>query len=270
MLPVLKERHPSLKVITTVFNDRAPYLQQSIDTQNYIDAFTTDNNAVGRIFTRELGEDRMIDVIPNGINIDAEFNPEKFDREKVRKRLGLKSNDMAIFFIGRLSEEKNPDVFVQAAAHCIATAGGRAKFFVIGDGPMKADIDKAIYDIGSKQIVYLGYQSKIAEYLAAADVFVLPSAVEGFPLSILEAMAMGVAVIASDVGAVSDVIENGKTGFVVEAGSEIEVGEILEKLLADPSLLAKVKQKGRSEVTRMYSNRILRDNYNKLYKEVLT
>lgn len=266
MLPELKKRHPNLRVISTVFNDRVPYLQQSVSARHYIDAFTTDNQAVGNIYENHMPSAKdVIKVIPNGIDIDDEFNPKKFERDTIRKKLHLDEDELAVFFIGRLSEEKNPDVFLEVALHYVTTGNKKLKFFVIGDGNMKLEVMKTIYDNKSPQLNYLGYQSKVAEYLAAADVFVLPSSVEGFPLSILEAMAMGVCVIASDVGAVPDVIKNGKTGFVVEAGSEIAISEALDTLLKNPHQLADIKVKSRAEVIAKYSQHALREHYTKLY-----
>jgi len=127
---------------------------------------------------------------------------------------------------------------------------------------------KTIKKIDSKNVVYLGYQSEVARYMSAADIFVLPSSIEGFPLSILEAMAMELAVVASDVGAVKEVLEDGKGGFVVTPGSAAEIVSVIEKLQTDPKLLNDVKQAGRKKVEEKYSNIILGKNYTKLYRSL--
>ncbi|HUC96068.1 MAG TPA: glycosyltransferase family 4 protein, partial [Candidatus Saccharimonadales bacterium] len=137
------------------------------------------------------------------------------------------------------------------------------------DGPMRQSLEKQITSIGGDKIKYLGYQSEVARYLSAGDVFVLPSSIEGFPLSILEAMAMKLAVIASDVGAVSDVIENGQDGFVVKPGSVDDIKNVILKLQKDRKLLEKIKLAARQKLEKKYSNAVLRTNYMKLYKEAL-
>jgi len=110
----------------------------------------------------------------------------------------------------------------------------------------------------------------VARCLSTADIFVLPSSIEGFPLSILEAMAMEVAIIASDVGAVAEVVETGKDGFVVTPGSAKEITESISALGKDANLLASMKKHARHEVETKYSNIALGKNYRRLYKRLIT
>lgn len=269
MLETLKERHPELKVIVTMFNDRVEYFEQSTKYEQYIDMFVSDNHKVTQHYELLLSDGKPTRVIPNGINCYDEFNPQAFDREARRKELGIQRDDLAVFFVGRLSPEKNPDVFLRAAATILRKRTANVEFFMIGDGPMRPDIDTLLKQINSKHIHYLGYQSKVAEFLCAADIFVLPSAIEGFPLSILEAMAMESVVIASDVGAVAQVVETGKSGFVITPGSAEEIASSILHLAKDPSLVQRMKRTARTEVEAKYSNLKLGENYRRLYKDVL-
>ena len=269
MLPELKKRHPKLKVIVTMFNDRVEYFEQSISFETYIDEFVSDNKVVQDHYTSRLKGDSGTRVIPNGINCYQEFNKELFDVFKERSELGIDDKDLSVFFVGRLSVEKNPNVFIEAANKVLEDSKFQnLKFFIIGDGPMKPEIEDMLKESHNPKIVYLGYQTAIAKHLSAADMFVLPSAIEGFPLSILEAMAMQVAVIASDVGAVSQVVESGKTGYVVKPGSASEVAKYIKKLATDPKLLHDTKIASRKAVEKKYSNIVLGENYKKLYREV--
>ncbi len=268
-LAELKRRHPNLKVVTTMFNDRVEYFKQSIGYEDYIDSFVSDNMAVAKHYERELTKEIPANVIPNGINCFDEFSPDLFDREQKRKELGLEKDDLAVFFVGRLSVEKNPDVFVNVAEKVGSNKKHKVKFFVIGDGPMRPEVDKLIEESKSAQLTYLGYQSEVALYLSAADVFVLPSSIEGFPLSILEALAMRVVVVASDVGAISDVIDNTKDGFVVTPGSVPEIVKAVEILSQDKKLLNDMKDKSRKKAVELYSNKALGRNYANLYKGLL-
>ncbi len=269
MLETLKQRHPNLRVIVTLFNDRTAYFEQSIQTVQYIDTFTSDNQSVVDRFNREAKlNSGDVRCIPNGINCINEFNPELFNREAIRSELGIPKNDIAVFFVGRLSEEKNPDVFVETGARVIGSKDSQnVHFFVIGDGGMRKKIKDRIDDIGNSKLTYLGYQSEVARYLAAADVFVLPSSIEGFPLSILEAMAMKVVTIASDVGAVSQVLENGVDGYVVSPGSVDEIVKAITVLNKDRKKLDIMKQLSRDKIEKLYSNPVLGRNYRKLYGE---
>jgi glycosyltransferase involved in cell wall biosynthesis len=270
MLPELKKRHPNLKVIVTVFNDRAEHFENSVMMEEYIDTFTTDNSKVANLYRQKILKSKTVTVIPNGINSLNVFTPAVVDRQTERNQLGIKTNELAVFFIGRLSEEKNPDVFLKVANKIISNRKeNNIKFFIIGDGVMRPEIEKTISDINSPNIKYLGYQSEVARYLSAADIFVLPSSVEGFPLSILEAMAMKVAVISSDVGAVSEVLEKDVDGFIVTPGSVNEIKDAILYLNNDRKQLDIFKQKSRRKVEAKYSNTILGQNYVKLYRDTL-
>lgn len=270
MLPELKKRHPHLKVIVTVFNDRAPFCEDSIGYEQYVDTYSADNQAVTNKYAKRLQPGKRIVRIPNGINAYEEFSPEIFDRAEERAKLGLQDDDIAVLFVGRLSEEKNPDVFMNVASKLIKGKDSkRTRFLMVGDGPMRPEIDGMFKSLNSKRATYLGYQAKPAPYMAAADVFVLPSSVEGFPLAILEAMAMQVAPVASRVGGVPDIIDSGHDGFVVEPGSAEEIAAAIIKLEQNPAMLEDMKARARQKIEAQYSNRILGTNYRKMYKETL-
>jgi glycosyltransferase involved in cell wall biosynthesis len=216
----------------------------------------------------EVEETKVAGIIPNGIDCDNDYNPVLFDRSKQREEIGLRKNQKAVFFIGRLSEEKNPDVFIKTAQKILSTRDD-VKFFIIGDGIMRPTIEKQLANINSNNLVYLGYQAQVAKYLSAADIFLLPSSIEGFPLSILEAMAMKVAVVASDVGAVSEVLEKGQAGKVITPGSADEAAASILELVADSKKLNSMKESGRKAVEREFSTKRLGENYTNLYQKAL-
>lgn len=271
MMSAIKERHKDLKIVVTMFNDRViNYVAGVVENQKYIDIVTTDNEKTAKSFKTKLAKSMPIEVIPNGIDSENEFDSSHHNRADQRKELGLKDEDMSVFFIGRLSTEKNPDIFVKAAKKVIAKNGAEnVKFCIIGDGPSRAHVDRLLRGVDESRIQYLGYQSDIARYLSAADVFVLPSSIEGFPLSILEAMAMKVAVVASNVGAIPDVIENGKNGYIIQPGSIDNIADVLMDLNSHRDVLESVKQAGRKDIETLYSHKQLGEHYRSLYKGVL-
>lgn len=269
MLDELKTRHPDLKIIVTLFNDRVEYFGQAIKHAKYIDMFVSDNQKVVSSY-QEKTHNKNASVIPNGVDCDTEFNPKLFNRSKQRADLGIDESDLSVFFVGRLSSEKNPNVFLDAVDDMLNIKHEKnVKFFMIGDGVMKHEVEKHISKINNSNFEYLGYQTNIAKYLSAADVFVLPSSIEGFPLSILEAMSMGVAVVASNVGAIPDVVNDKKDGFIIKPGSSMEIVESIEILNSNRKLLNEIKKLSRVKIEKHYSNTVLKSNYNKLYKEIL-
>lgn len=265
MLPELKRRHPQLKVLVTMFNDRVPeYVQKTIEQRELIDTLNTDSSAVADSYREKTEGAIEVLSIPNGIDCKNEFNPQMFDRDAVRKELKIESGTQAVFFVGRLSSEKNPDVFVRVAQLAKEARLKNVKFFIIGDGPMHDEVVDGIYKNKISNTYYLGYQKEVARYLVAADIFVLPSSVEGFPLSILEAMAMNVAVISSRVGAVPDVLQDGVNGYTVTPGDAKEIYDCIVTL-QDEKLLKTIQKNGRKDVETKYSNTRLGNSYRDLY-----
>ena len=267
-LPLIKENNPNTKTILTLFNDRVPdYVNNMKKYQSYLDIITVDSEAVGKSLTKQLNKDKNPQVIPNGIDVNKIFNPKLYERSKLRDGLDIKINEKAVFFIGRLSEEKNPDVFIKVAQR-FAKSNENVKFFIVGDGPMYKECASLIHEYKLKSIRMLGYSADVAQYLAAADIMILPSSIEGFPLSILEAMSMEVAVVASSVGAISDV-KHGQNGMCVSPGSVGDINTALSKLVSDENLLSSMKKAGRMDVKKLYSEEVLQKNYVKLYREVI-
>jgi len=265
-LPRIRQEFPNLKIVFTFFNDGVPLFGEALNHFPEVDMYVSDNSRVAKKYAEVVPEDK-ITVIPNGIDSESNFKKSLFDRGAMRGSLDIGTEDLAVFYIGRVSEEKKPDVFVDVAERMANKNIKNIKFFMVGDGPMRAEIESDFSKIDN--FSYLGYQTDIAKYLSAADIFVLPSRIEGFPLSILEAMAMNVVVIASDVGAVSEVIDSGKDGFVVPPSSAADIIKNITELKSDHSLLEKIKVNARAEVEKKYSNIILGDNYIKMYEELL-
>lgn len=271
MVEEIKRMNPKIKIIVTMFNDRVDrYFLPAVGLNRFIDAYSSDNQATSKHFIAKLPEGTIVKTIPNGIDCYGMFNPALYDRFNERNSLGIKENEIAVFFVGRLSAEKNPDVFLRVAKEIINTKKHQAvKFFIIGDGVMRSNIESEVISIGNNRVVYLGYKNDVARCLGSADIFVLPSSIEGFPLSILEAMAMKLAVIASGVGAIPDIIDSEVDGSVVRPGSANDIIKVINKLDDNREALEIIKRAARLKILGSYSNLKLRDNYFVFYEEVL-
>jgi len=227
---------------------------------------TSDNTKVISEFRMRGIHDENLRVIHNGIDCDVKFNYLNYNRGKERGEMNISDDELAIYFIGRLSQEKNPDIFVETARLTMKN-NNKIKFFVVGDGPMRGEIEQIIKTCNNKNITYLGYQTDIPRYLSTADIFILPSKIEGFPLSNIEAMAMNVCVISSDVGGVSDAIKDGENGFLVKPNSASEIAEKIEFIQNNTSVLEKIKKNGRESVENYFSTQKLIDEYRNLYNK---
>ena len=110
---------------------------------------------------------------------------------------------------------------------------------LVGEGSERSELEQLANELGlSSHIEFVGYksQAEVREYLQKTDVFVLPSFAEGVPVSLMEAMAVGVPVVTTQVGGVSELVDNGVTGYIVPPGDPISLAEKIHILLTDVQL----------------------------------
>lgn len=156
-------------------------------------------------------------TIPNGVDM-TRFG-QSFNRECIRSGLGIESNNFVVGTVGRLTSAKAYNVLIDAFEIVNKRIKNSILLFV-GDGEMKTDLEKYVAKKEiEKHVCFLGARSDIPELLSVFDVFVLSSDREGLPVALLEAMAAGVPVIATAVGGIPEVINDGWNGYLVPSRS---------------------------------------------------
>jgi glycosyltransferase involved in cell wall biosynthesis len=156
------------------------------------------------------------------------------DRIAAKERLGLDTERPVVGFTGRLTRQKGPQTLIRAAK-LVHQAGGEAQYLVVGEGELEFALRRRVAEYGLEgQVGFVGYQRDIGPALAAMDIFVLPSLYEGLPYSLMEAMAAGRAVVATQVGGNRDLIQEGETGLLFPPGDEMALAHLLLRLLSDP------------------------------------
>jgi glycosyltransferase involved in cell wall biosynthesis len=164
------------------------------------------------LIDREHVRAEKIRVIYNGIDL-AGFTVTE-SRTALRCRWGIPADAFLVISVMRLHREKGADYLPQ-----IIAGVPDAYFLVVGDGPERPHLEAAIKNVpGRERVILAGWQQAIADYLNAADVFLLPSREESLPQAVLEAMALRLPVIAANVGGVSELVADGVTGCLVEPG----------------------------------------------------
>jgi glycosyltransferase involved in cell wall biosynthesis len=172
-----------------------------------------------------------------------------------------------IVAVGRLAPPKDPVTLVRALA---AVRGSPFSAQIVGDGPERAAVESEIRAAGLEAAVEVtGERRDVPRLLAEADVFVLSSRSEGAPISILEAMAAGLPVVASTVGGVPEIVEDGKTGLLVPPGEAAALAAALELLLADATLRDRLGAAGRTRVRERFDLAQLRRAHVDLYTREL-
>jgi glycosyltransferase involved in cell wall biosynthesis len=176
-------------------------------------------------------------LLGNGVDLDR-FDPERVDlvdRTAARAGFGLTADDVAIGFVGRLVVEKGLRELVEAAA-LVRALHPEARFLVVGpDDPQKSDAlnatDRRAALAAGLQL--LGERDDVERFYRAIDVFVLPSWREGFPRAAMEAAAMGVPIVATDIRGCRQVVDDGHTGLLVPVRDPGALGTALSELLAN-------------------------------------
>lgn len=188
------------------------------------------------------------DLIENGINeskiiviqnaVQNSYNPDYFFESRLNKRKLIRMNEeeYVVGYVGRLSDEKGLEYLIGAGL-ILKEKGEAFKILIIGDGPKREELENLVREKGlEKEVIFTGFQDDVEKWLAALDVFVLPSLTEGTPMALLEAMSLGIPVVATHVGGVPQVIENGVNGFLIEPANSRALVEKIKVLRENPAL----------------------------------
>lgn len=176
--------------------------------------------------------EKKLEVILNGIDI-AEVEQKIANSKLTRNSLNIPENAYIVGMVGRISEQKAPDVFVKAARK-IKDAIPDAFFIIVGDGPDQTEIEKMISDLGLKDsFLITGWVDNPIDYLALFDVAVLCSRWEGLPLVVPEYFAAKKPVVCTRIDAAEDMVEDGVNGFVVDVDDVERLAQSVIELKRD-------------------------------------
>jgi L-malate glycosyltransferase len=213
-----------------------------------------------------LGVTREIDVIPNFLECDEHRRqPDPALREQLCPRGRC---DKLVIHISNFRPVKRIDVALDVFRRIRARV--RARFVLVGDGPVRADAERqaAAYGLGD-DVVFLGEQEDPVALLSVSDLFLLPSIQESFGLAALEAMACGVPVVASRVGGLPEIIEDGVTGFACAPDDVDGMAARGVALLTDPDLHARIAATAARLVRDVYCTDRIVPLYEEAYRRVL-
>lgn len=269
--PALKAAYPSLPIHEILHNSStAGHIHQSSRFTQYIDRHIAVSNAISMELRRRGVPDERITVIPNGVDTDQLFVPERYERRKARHSLRLQQDHSVVAFIGRLSEEKQPIEFLRIAA---TVKNSRTTFLLVGDGPqrelVRAEIQRQHLE---DHVVALPHvlPENIPDILAAIDLLAITSATEGLPVVMLEALAMGVPVIAYNVGDVSSAISQNRNGVLIPPGDRMAFSQELRALLDDLPRVSVMKVNCRTAITeRRLTHHFMQEAYGRTLEAAL-
>jgi glycosyltransferase involved in cell wall biosynthesis len=221
-----------------------------------------------RLALRRLpGASRRLRMIANGVGPCPGAGTVAAAEALVRFKGGLPLAGV----VAVLRPQKDPLLAVRAAALMEGDAAARFRLAIVGNGELRGAVEAEIERLGlSDRVRWFPFEGDVQRYLAALDVFVLPSAWEALPLSVLEAMSCGLPVIATRVGGVPEAVQDGVTGQLVEPGDAEELAGAMSRLAASKQLRRQYGGRGRAEWAQRFRSEVMVDATARLYEELLT
>ncbi len=209
-----------------------------------------------------IGNAKNFSLMPPGLTVGVLPN-----KNRSRESFGLPAEKLQCAFIGRITQIKRPDRFLDVVSE-IKKRQVELDFFIAGDGELLETCSKRI-TAEELPVSVLGWQSNIERVLSAADIVVLTSDNEGTPLSLIQAGMIGLPVVSTNVGSVSEIVLNELTGIITELDVQ-QIADALENLVSNPGLRARLGNAAQEFTLANFGVQRLVNDHEELYKKLLS
>ena len=194
-----------------------------------------------------VGSPSQYAVVYSGVPLES-FSNVKVNKSRKRHEFGLNEINKVCIFVGRLAPVKGHQYLISAIPKVLENVPS-AKFVLVGDGELRYDLEKQVLDLGVKEnVIFTGLRDDVPELLAMSDLFVLSSINEGMGRVLVEAMAVGLPVVATKVGGVPAVVVDGETGMLVPPKNPNALADAIVRLLKDEYMRRRMGEAGRCRV----------------------
>lgn len=206
---------------------------------------------------------KQVEYIP-GVGIDLnKINTDKSIIKDIKNKLNIKENDSILLSVGELNANKNHKIVLEALR---VMKNKQIKYFICGEGHLKSELENLVVEYNLKdQVKFLGYRNDIMEVLSIADVFIFPSFREGLSKALMEAMALGKPIIASDIRGNRDLIDYNKGGLLFDPLNIDELSSCISQMIGNKSMRNKMS-KYNIEKIKFYSLNNVLEKMKKIYK----
>ena len=205
-----------------------------------------------------------VTVICNGV--DSRRYQRTVNRAAIRSSLGLAELARLLLVVGTLKKQKGHQFLIQAVSPIIMETPDLHILFA-GDGPLRETLEAQVREAGlEKHIHFLGNRQDVPDLLAASNYFVLPSLWEGLPMALIEAMASGLPVVATQVSGSQQVITHDETGILVPPGDTVALNQAIKALLADPERAREMGQAARARMEALFGAKKQAEEHMQLYQ----
>ncbi|MBN1266396.1 MAG: glycosyltransferase family 4 protein [Anaerolineales bacterium] len=203
-------------------------------------------------------------LVKNGVNLISFFPLDNEAKHHLRRQMGLDKYDQILLFSGRLVPMKRPDLLLEIWPE-IHSRYPDAALVVIGEGPLERQVASA--DL--RGLLYKGSQRNVLPFLQTADILLIPSDSEGLPMTLLEGMACGLAVIATKVGGIPEVISDGVSGRLIPVNDPDALRDVVFEVLQDETIRETMGKNARDVIRNGYSIKKVADQLCEVYEDML-
>jgi glycosyltransferase involved in cell wall biosynthesis len=226
-------------------------------------------NAVREALIRNEGiPARRVEVIYNGAALEK-FASDRAGRERARREMGVAESDFVVIQVARLDYLKDHATALRTIER-VAKKHPQARLVLVGEGPERPKIEEEIAARRLDGVVrLLGQRRDVPQLLAGADAFLLTSISEGIPVTFIEAMGARLPIVSTNVGGVTEVVEDGETGLLANARDDFALSEALLRLAEDARHRSCLGEAGRRRAERLFSEKQMHAAYAKIYDDML-
>lgn len=253
----------NLLAVPTILHQHGPYVDMLSGNSKRIEQIL--NIFSSRICTKMIVTDKVTQnhvARISGRKDCITVIPATVDSSVFNALIKTSSDCYTIGYIGRFSPEKNVKTLLIAFKDLLLHINGSCKLMLIGDGELRNDLIQLTTSLGIvDDVIFTGFQTNVLPFLSNIDVFVLPSMVEGTPLSLLEAMAAGKAIITSNIPSIQNIVKHGKSALLFNPKDPKELSRLLLLLCNDPELRSELGKNARTSAKQY--------DYNAIFPKVL-
>lgn len=210
-------------------------------------------------------------LVGNGIDFTAITKRVGSDaRERIRQEFGISEDAFVIVNVARFEPQKGHVFLLQTLKQLLSQVDRKVAVLLVGIGIDQEKIEAEVKRLGLQDVVHFtGYRQDVPDLLTASDVSIMTSHYEGIPRALMESMALGVPVVATDVPGTRTLIRSGQTGLLVEYGDIPGMAAALLKVLADPTLASQLGERGRHHVQTRFNEYTVADRVEEIYSHIL-